>query len=196
MAGPGWRLAPAGMLAVLLLAGCEPMPAATALSLRPPPPLTAEELAARLPEDAAGFHRGTTAPLPLGQGGQETGYRTAGRTAAGATVELFRPAGAPLPDAPDSPEVTAAFEALLEEALRPAPHRRVHEDKRLTLAGGLRCAETAGLYGRERVQGLVCAAGVGGLALRIRVTMPLRGPVAGEPQGFATAIATALRTPH
>src|SRR4051794_12212974 len=73
-------------------------------------------LADRLPGEAAGFRRG--AVVPRRDGAFEIGYRTPGRTAAAATVELYRPA-APS----DATAAEAAFEDLLREALRPMPTR-------------------------------------------------------------------------
>jgi hypothetical protein len=115
-------------------------------------------------------------------------------------VELYHP------DAlPDAAAVEAALAELLREALQPAPARTLHERGRLTLpdprpeAGpgaappGLRCAETAGVYGRERVAGLLCAGAARGSVLRLRVAMPEREPLPGDAQAFAAAILAALR---
>jgi hypothetical protein len=155
-------------------------------------------LADRLPEEAAEFRRGAVVPRP--DGGLEIGYRTTGRTAAGATVALYRPAGAT-----DAAAVEAAFEDLLQDALQPRPTRSLQETGRLTLpdprpeAGpgaappGLRCAETAGRYGRERVAGLLCAGAAGGSLLRLRIGMPERDPLPGDARAFAAAILAALR---
>lgn len=184
----------AAIAAALLLAGCQ-MPAE-------PPASTAAapvDLAARLPEEAAGFLRGATTPLPRGEAGREIGYRTPGLIAAGATVELYRQPGVTLPEGAGSADAEAAFNELVQEALRPVPPRRMREEARFTLpAGGpalLRCAETSGSYGRERVQGLVCAGAIGGGVLRLRVAMPRREPPPADGRAFALAILAALRTP-
>jgi len=184
----------AAILAALLLASGQ-LPAERQ-PLSPPAPV---DLAARLPEEAAGFQRGTTTPLSRGEAGQEVGYRTPGLIAAGATVELYRLPGVTLPEGVGSPDVQSAFDTLMQEALRPVPPRRMREDGRFTLPAGeqplLRCAETSGSYGRERVQGLVCAGGVGGGMLRLRVAMPHRESPPADARAFASAILAALRTP-
>jgi hypothetical protein len=158
--------------------------------------LSLAALADRLPEDAAEFRRG--AVVPRRDGGLEINYRTEGRTAAGATVELFRPA-----TPPDAAAVEAAFEDLLRDALRPRATRNLRETSRLALPdprpeggsspSGLRCAEAAGLYGRERVTGLLCAGAARGNVLRLRIGMPDRHPLPGDAKAFATAILAALR---
>jgi hypothetical protein len=43
------------------------------------------------------------------------------------------------------------------------------------------------------VQGLLCAGGVAGGILRLRVTMPQREPRPADPRAFASAILAALR---
>ena len=184
----------AAIAAVLLLAGCQVPAAQRTLS-----PTAPSDLAARLPGEAAGFQRGATTPLPRGEAGREIGYRTPGLVAAGATVELYRLPGVTLPEGVGSPDAQSAFDALVQEALRPVPPRRMREGGRFTLPAGeqplLRCAETTGSYGRERVQGLVCAGGVGGGLLRLRVAMPQQEAPPADARAFATAILAALRTP-
>ncbi len=187
----------AAFAAALLLAGCE-MPAETtpAAATRAASPV---DLASRLPGEAVGFLRGATSPLPRGEAGREVGYRTAGLVAAGATVQLYRLPGVTLPEGAGSADAEAAFNELLQDALRPVPPRRMQEEGRFTLpAGGpalLRCAETTGSYGRERVHGLVCAGGVGGGVLRLRVAVPGQGQPPADARAFASAILAALRTP-
>lgn len=155
-----------------------------------------QDLAARLPEIAAGFQRGATLPLPQREGGQEVAYATRGRIAAGAIIEIH-PAAGPVPDGAASPAIAAALAEMLAEAQRAPGHRQQRETGRLTLpeAGppGLACAETTGLYGRERVQGLLCAGALEGRVLRLRVTMPRREPPPADPRAFAAAILRALR---
>ncbi len=184
----------AAIAAALLLAGCQVPAERQSLS-----PAAPADMATRLPEEAAGFQRGATTPLPRGEAGREIGYRTPALVAAGATVELYRLPGVTLPEGIGSPDAQAAFDALVQEALRPVPPRRMREDGRFTLPAGeqalLRCAETSGSYGRERVQGLVCAGGVGGGLLRLRVAMPRQEPPPADARAFAAAILAALRTP-
>jgi hypothetical protein len=109
-------------------------------------------------------------------------------------VELARPPGAAVPDGADGAAVEAAFAALLQDATQPLPQRRLQAGDRFTLDAGLRCAETLGVYGRERVQGLLCAGGLGGAMLRLRVTMPQRDPAPADARAFASTILAALRT--
>lgn len=182
-------------MGLVLLAGCAlppgQLPAEAARRAVP-----VAELAARLPAEAAGFRRGATTDLTQGgEVGRETAYRTMGRTAAGATVQLVRLSGGPVPEGAEGPAVDAAFEALLQEATRPLPQRRLQHDARFTLGSGLRCAETHGVYGRERVQGLLCAGGLGGGVLRLRVTMPQHDPAPADARAFAGSILAALRVP-
>ncbi|MDO9710711.1 hypothetical protein [Paracraurococcus lichenis] len=187
------RAAAAGLLAAALaLAACAaPGPAPE------PAPVPPADLAARLPEDAAGFRRGAVLPLPQRPEGREAAYATRGRHAAGALVALDRAEGGPVPTGAAASAVAAALEAMLAEALQAPGHRQQRESGRLTLpeggAPGLACAETTGLYGRERVQGLLCAGGVGGGLLRLRVTMPRTAPPPADPRAFAAAILAALR---
>ncbi|MDN3563371.1 hypothetical protein QWZ14_03155 [Paeniroseomonas aquatica] len=182
-------------LGMLALAGCAPMPGQpTATAARRAVPVA--ELAARLPAEAAGFRRGATIALAqAGEEGRETAYRTLGRTAAGATVTLARLPGAAVPEGAEGPAVEAAFAALVQEATRPLPQQRLQDGPRFTLDGGLRCTETEGAYGRERVEGLLCAGGLGGGLLRLRVTMPQQDPAPADARAFASSILAALRVP-
>jgi hypothetical protein len=185
--GPG----AAGLAAALALAAC-----VTPETARPVTPV---DLSARLPETAAGFQRGATLPLPQRLEGREVAYATRGRIAAGAILELYRVPEGPVPPGAASPAVAAALSDLLDEALHAPGHRQQRETARLTLPtaadAGLACAETSGVYGRERVQGLLCAGGIGGGLLRLRVTMPQRDPAPADPRAFASAILAALRGP-
>jgi hypothetical protein len=163
------------------------------------PPATPLDLAARLPEEAAGFRRGATLALPRRLDGREVAYATRGRIAAGAILELYRLAEAPVPPGAAAPAAGAALAELLEEGLHGPGHRKQRETARFTLPAaedpGLTCAETTGVYGRERVRGLLCAGGIGGGLLRLRVTMPERDAAPADPRAFATAILAALRGP-
>lgn len=178
------------LAAVLALAAC------AAPEAGPDAPV---DLVSRLPEEAAGFRRGATLPLPQRLEGREVAYATRGRIAAGAILELYRLAEGPMPPGAGSPGAAAALAEMVEEALHAPGHRQQRETARLTLPvatdPGLACAETTGFYGRERVQGLLCAGGIGGGLLRLRVTMPQRHPPPADPRAFATAILAALRGP-
>ncbi len=186
------RRAAAALALTILVAGCEAVPTGGGVGLALPP----GELALRLPPEAAGFRRGQT--LPLGdRTGREVAYATPGRTAAGATVEVFRPDDRAVPEGAESTAATAVFEQLVQDTVQQRPPRRMQELRRFPLpATGpplLRCAETEGRYGREQVQGLLCAGAVGGSLLRLRVAMPQRAPPAADAEAFAAAILDALR---
>jgi hypothetical protein len=194
---PAWALL-LGLLpvAALVLSGCEAgptTPAGTQAAARRALPVAA--LTGRLPAEVAGFQRGATTGLPQGEDGQETGYRTLGRTAAGASVELYRLPGPGVAEGPEGAAVEAAFAALVQDATRPMPQRRLQDEGRFTLDAGLRCTATEGVYGREQVQGLLCAGGIGGGILRLRVTMPQREPALADARAFAGGVLAALRTP-
>lgn len=194
---PAWALLLALLpAAAVVLSGCEGGPATqagTQAAAGRALPLAA--LTDRLPAEVAGFQRGATTGLPQGKDGRETSYRTLGRTAAGASVELYRLPGPAVAEGPEGPAVEAAFAALVQDATRPMPQRRLQDDGRFTLDAGLRCATTDGVYGRERVQGLLCAGGIGGGILRLRVTMPQREPALADARAFAGGILAALRAP-
>jgi hypothetical protein len=166
-----------------LLGGCAPVPPAATPAAGAGPAALAE----RLPPVAAGFRRGEARLAVSGQG-REVAYATnGGRLTAAATVELLA----------EDAEPAAALDAALADMLRAGPPREMREAGRFTAAPGgaappLACARTAGLYGRERVAGLVCTGRAGGALLRIRVTMPAREPPPADPPAFAEAIAASL----
>ena len=128
------RRALATLPGLLLLAACATVPPSPTAAVAPAArDLPAAALADRLPAEAAGFERGTTVPLRLGEGGRETGYRTQGRIAAGATVDLYRQAGASVPEGIGSPAADTAFEQLVQAATRPSPHRHLRVQGEFTL---------------------------------------------------------------
>lgn len=194
----GWVLAP-----VLLLAACvsaEPGEVGVASPDADPPPaprLSLTDANARLPAEAAGFRRGQSLPLRSNPRGQEVAYATpAHRQRAAAVVKLL-PVGPTLADGVASPQATAAFEAELNDAVHgPDRARRLRAGARLTLPAGQRpalaCAELEGTYGRQPVEGLVCAGAVGGNLVRLRVSMPRQQPSLADAQAFASAIVAAL----
>jgi len=167
--------------AVLLLAGACVAPP-------PRPPVDAAGLAARLPPALASFERGATLPLPPGF---EVAYATPGPVGAAATIEI----GAVDPAAPDGPD-NASLAALLAEATRAAPHRRLAERGRVTVPPTppplLACASLEGRLGRERVEQLHCAGTVAGAPIRLRLAMPWRDPPFVDAPGFAAAAVAAL----
>ncbi|MCO6415973.1 hypothetical protein JYK14_07260 [Siccirubricoccus sp. KC 17139] len=203
----------AGLLLPLLLLGCEAVPppaagevpaevAESAPAATGGAPVRAASsalaIARRLPPEAAGFRRGNLTATRTG--GQEVGYRTQGRTAAGATVEVLRPS-----QAPDAATLDRALAELVREATQPAPARSLTAQSRLTIPDprpergpgaappGLACTETAGTYGREPVAGMVCVGAAQGALLRLRVLMPDQDPPPGDARAFAAAILAALR---
>lgn len=187
---------------LLALATCAPPegdPAATALATQPAPRLSLQDAAGRLPPEAAGFRRGQTLPAAPPGVGQEVAYATpAARQRAAAVVKLAQ-VGAGLADGPASAEAQAAFQAELNDAVQGRDRaRQMRETRRfpLEVAGRavLNCAELAGTFGRQPVEGLVCAGGVGGNLVRLRVSMPRAAPALADAPAFASAIVAALRT--
>jgi len=174
------RLKPIAAVALLLAAGCVAPP--------PAPPVDAAELTARLPPTLLGFERSGTLPLPPGF---EVAYATPGPVGAAATLEI----GAVDPAAADGPDA-ASLAAMLAEATRAAPHRRLAERGRLTVPAAppalVACATLEGRLGRERVEQLHCAGTIGGAPVRIRLAMPWRDPPFADAPGFVTAAVTAL----
>lgn len=190
---------PAALL-LTLLAGCTGPQLAGTAAAPPAPRLDATAAAARLPAEAAGFHRGQSLPLRPPAEGMEVAYATpAARHRAAALVRLS-PAGADLPDGPESQPASAAFQGELNQALRgPDRARHLREARRFTLdAAGrpaLACAALEGRYGRQPVEALVCAGAVGGNILRLKVSMPSLQPPIADAEAFAGAILAALRAP-
>ncbi len=193
-------------------AGCALGPDAAALARARTPAGMAE----MLPETVAGFRRTAILPGAADPADRSLAYSTEGQRTAAAMVDLSRPSGpeaAAGPDGPDPPAAAAALEAMLARAASPGGARRVSETARLTLPEGgpeggpagrpeggdappaLRCAETAGRYGRVRVQGLLCAGVLRGTLIRIRVTMPEADPPAADARAFARGVVAALRAP-
>ncbi len=203
--GAAWRRArPALALAVLLpLAGCVPPEgdgtlASGAAAVPPAPRLSVQDAASRLPDEAAGFRRGQTLPARAPATGQEVTYATpAARQRAAAVVKLA-PVGPDLPDGAASPAASAAFQAELNDAVQGRDRaRHMNETRRFPLmvagAPALDCAALAGTFGRQPVEGLVCAGGVGGNLVRLRVSMPKVTPSLADAPAFASAIVAALR---
>jgi hypothetical protein len=91
-----------------------------------------------------------------------------------------------------------AFERALAEAVHsPDRARKLRETGRFNLPAGanpvLSCASLAGTFGRQPVEGLVCAGGMGGNLVRLRVSMPKVAPTLADAPGFASAIVASLR---
>ena len=187
---------------LLALASCVPPEGetvATGIAAQPAPRLNLQDAASRLPPEAAGFRRGQTLPARPPATGQEVAYATpAARQRAAAVVKLA-PVGESLPDGPGSGEANAAFLAELNDAVQGRDRaRHMHEVRRfpLEVAGSpmLNCAVLEGTFGRQPVEGMVCAGGLGGNLVRLRVSMPKVVPSLADAPGFASAIVAALRT--
>jgi hypothetical protein len=154
------------------------------------------EAAARLPAQLAGLRKGNV--VPTQDGGQEVGYSTNGRFAAGATVEITRPGRSAFPDGPATSQAGQALAQAIAEQTLPAPGRSVRETGRFTLPANdpvFSCAGTSGRLGRQPVEGLLCAGGVGGNLVQLRAAQPSRNPPPADLRAFATALANALRSP-
>jgi hypothetical protein len=196
-----WR--GAWLAPLLALAACVPPEAetvTTAAAVGPPAPrLSLQDAAARLPAEAALFRRGQTLPARTPAVGQDVAYATpAARQRAAAMVKL-RPVGEALPDGPDSPAARDAFLAELNDAVHGSDRaRHMHEVRRFPLESAgraaLSCAALEGTFGRQPVEGLVCAGGVGGNLVRLRVSMPKVAPTLADAPAFASAVVAALRT--
>jgi hypothetical protein len=192
----------AALALLLALAACVPPDGetvATTAAVAPPAPRLSVQVAAqRLPAEAAAFRRGQTLPARPPATGQEVTYATpAARQRAAAVVKLA-PVGADLPDGPASPAATAAFQAELNDAVQGRDRaRNLHETRRfpLQVAGStaLTCAALEGSFGRQPVEGLVCAGAVGGNLVRLRVTMPKVASHLADAPAFASAIVAALQ---
>jgi hypothetical protein len=191
---------------LVVLAGCTQPPEEARRGigpLAPPPPRPAPRLApadaaARLPAQAAGFQRGQTlAVRPPGRG-QEVAYATPNTRQRAAALVRLTPRGAELPDGIASAEASTAFERALAEAVHsPDRARKLRETGRFNLPAGanpmLSCASLAGTFGRQPVEGLVCAGALGGNLVRLKVTMPAQQPPLADAQGFASAMVQALQ---
>lgn len=177
-------------LALMLLAACDMAPRQDTVETTTP-----ALLAGRLPASVLGFQRGAIAPLG-GRDGIEAAYSTRGVPAAAAIVQLVPVAGDPSDPAPTE----AALAGMVRESMQSRTTRRVRDrGPRFTLpAEGparLICAETEGMLGRERVEGLLCAGRFMGSLAQIRVTMPLAYPPPADARAFAAGVALALATP-
>ncbi len=200
------------LAALMLLAGCAQPPANAGGQASAPPPAPAQpaprlpptEAASRLPAQAAGFQRGQTLALRsptrgvASAGAQEVAYATPNARARAAALVRLTPRGAGLADGTASTEAGAAFTQALNDAVHsPDRARKLHETRRFTLPAGatpaLSCATLAGTFGRQPVEGLVCAGAMGGNLVQLKVTMPAQQPPLADAQAFATAMAQALR---
>ncbi len=186
---------------LLALAGCVPPDGqgpATAGAVAPPAPrLSVQDAASRLPAEAAGFRRGQTLPARPPATGQEVTYATPTARQRAAAVVKLAPVGDSLPDGGTSPAASAAFQAELNDAVRGSDRARHMQETRrfpLQVAGSatLACAALEGTFGRQPVEGLVCAGGVGGNLVRLRVSMPKVAPSPADAPAFASAIVASL----
>ena len=192
-------MAALALLGLLGLAGCAaPPPGEEGAASGRGAPRSPAALAALLPDSVAGFRRGATVPASAGEG-LGIAYATVGRRTAAALVDLDPPPAAlAAGEGPDAPAAEAALARMLAESERPGSARVLREEGRFLLpatggAPALRCVETVGRYGRERVQGLLCAGILRGTLLRLRVTMPRQDPPPADPRAFASGIVAALR---
>lgn len=153
-----------------------------------------EQLAERLPAQAAGFRRGATAPVQQPSRGVEVAYSTGGRSAAGFVQVLGAPG--PLADGVQSEAVQAEYRRWLDETARGAASRRLRvasESMQPPQSPLFRCAEMEGTYGRQPVQSVLCVGAAGGQMLRLRVSMPRRDPPVADFRAFIRDITAALR---
>lgn len=156
-----------------------------------------EQLADRLPEEAAGFRRGANAPVTEPFAGREVAYATGSRNAA-AFVQVLTPpsapGGEPLPDGPNGAAAQAEFARWRDEAARgTSPSRSLRVTAEAERAGLFRCADLEGTYGRQPVSSMLCVGAAGGQLLRVRLSMPRRDFPAADSAAFLGAIAASLR---
>jgi hypothetical protein len=183
--------------ALLLLAAgaaCAPQQAATPAIPRASGP---EQLAGRLPEEAAGFRRGANAPVTEPFTGREVAYATGSRNAA-AFVQVLAPPSSPgaepLPDGPNGAAAQAEFARWRDETARgTSPSRSLRVTAEADRAGLFRCADLEGTYGRQPVSSMLCVGAAAGQLLRVRLSMPRRDFPAADSAAFLSAIAASLR---
>ena len=183
----------AGVLALAACATSDAQQAALAAANPPAPRLILPEATARLPAEAAGFRRGQTLPARPPLEGQEISYFTVAARQRAAAVVRLAAVGAALPDGSASPAASAAFQAELQDAVAGRDRARQLQESRRFNLDALECAALEGTYGRQPVEALVCAGGVGGNLVRLRVSMPKQQPAVADSQAFASAIMAALR---
>lgn len=163
---------------------------------------SAAAVAARLPEEAAGFRKGRTVDYERERPGYGVGvdYATVNRAAV-ATVSLYDRGRSSVSSDPASRDIQEELRIAVQEASESAivgrSARRFSEGEQVTLASGdgsgLRCARLQGTFGRAPVRRLVCVGGAGGKFLRVQVTMPDRGAPVADADAFALAMLRAAR---
>jgi hypothetical protein len=189
------------LLLALLAASCgqeesgrRANPAASAV-----PPL--EAAAARLPDQAAGFTRGSIVWHERERAGLGVSAEYAGPArAAVATVSLYDRAQGVVTEGPGSPRLAREFSDSVAEVVTLAGTRtsqQMAESGRSEVAvpGGapLSCARLEGTYGRQAVQTLVCVGAAAGRFLKVQVTAPARPVTPVDPLPFVVTIAQAAR---
>ena len=182
------------LAATTILGACASNETATPAAAPVPVASAPEQLARRLPAQAAGFQRGATAPVQQPARGVEVAYSTDGRSAAGFVQVLGAPG--PLPDGVQSEAVQAEYRRWLAETARGAASRRLRvasESLQPAQSPLFRCAEMEGTYGRQPVQSVLCVGAAGGKLLRVRVSMPRQDPPVADSRAFVRDITAALR---
>ncbi len=195
------RLVPAALLLPLLLAACAGQQAAQRGGAAAGGQPGLEAATARLPEEAAGFSRGSTVWHERDRPGQGVSVDYAGPArAAVATVSLYDRAQGPVPDRPGDPRVAQEFSSAVEEVVALAGTRTSQQmaeagRTELPVPGGtpLSCARLEGTYGRQPVRTLVCLGVAAGHFLKVQVTGPARQIRPVDPEPFIVEIAQAAR---
>ncbi len=163
------------------------------------PPL--EAAAARLPEQAADFTRGSVVWHERERAGLGVSVEYAGPArAAVATVSLYDRAQGVVTEGPGAPRLAREFSDSVAEVVALAGTRTSQQmaeagRSEVAVPGGppLSCARLEGTYGRQAVQTLVCLGSAAGRFLKVQVTAPTRQVRPVDPLPFVVAIAQAAR---
>ncbi len=151
--------------------------------------------AARLPQQAAGFVRGSSEDHEARRAGYGTSvnYATVNRAAV-ATVSLYTKGRSSEPSSSDvEAELRVAVQEASETAIAGRSARRMTSGQTTTLGDGLRCVRLQGTFGRSPVQRLVCVGAAAGRYLRVQVTQPAAGVPGADADAFAVAMLRAAR---
>lgn len=200
----GWGRALAPLMLAGLLAACVVPPPGGGDQGAARPSLDA--VLARLPEQAAGFARGTTTDMEASQPGQGRAVDYATLADAGvaaraaiASVMVYDHGLSMTPASASAVLVEEKLNEGVRDALVPAPGRQMRESGRHTLPVGtgapLRCAVLEGTYGRTAMWQQVCVGTAAGRFLKVFVAVPTRQKdlLGMNADAFTQVIAAAAR---
>lgn len=187
------------LAALLLPLACAPQEGGRQAAPDARPPL--EAAAARLPESAAGFERGSAVWHEPERPGLGVTVDYAGPArAAVATVSLYDRGEPPLSGADAAPRVARELNEAVADVVAQAGTRTnqsLSERERVQVAvpGGapLSCARLEGTYGRQQMRTLVCLGAAAGRFMKVQVTSSARPVRPVEELPFVVEIAQAAR---